>query len=187
MHTNYHSWHSFSICRLALYLCHALENNLSPCHPELILRLKANGRLVVELQAGQINVRPKETTAELEMGALWGLYRSLVANMIKDVTDGFNSVLLLQGVGYRATTKGSDLELSLGFSHPILIKAPTGITFAVDKNRLTVTGIDKELVGQIAASIRSKRKPEPYKGSGVRYENEVIIKKAGKKAAATTA
>ena len=151
------------------------------------LRKLLDPRLVVELQAGQITVRPKETTAELELGALWGLYRSLIANMVKGVTDGFSSVLLLQGVGYRATAKGGDLELSLGFSHPILIKAPTGITFAVDKNRLTVTGIDKELVGQIAASIRSKRKPEPYKGSGVRYENEVIIKKAGKKAAATTA
>lgn len=155
--------------------------------PKGELRKKLDPRLMVAVEAGQVTVRPKETVDELALGALWGLYRSLIANMIKGVSEGFNSVLLLQGVGYRATAKGNDLELSLGFSHPILVEAPVGITFAVDKNRLTITGIDKELVGRVAASIRAKRKPEPYKGSGVRYENEVIIKKAGKKAAATAA
>jgi len=115
----------------------------------------------------------------------WGLYRALVQNMIKGVTEGFEEALEFEGVGYKAAVKGNDLELNLGFSHPINIKAPPGVSFKVEKNVIKISGIDKELVGHVAAEIRSKRKPEPYKGSGIRYKGEIIKKKAGKKAVAT--
>jgi large subunit ribosomal protein L6 len=114
--------------------------------------------------------------------ALHGLTRSLVANMVTGVTDGFAKELEIVGVGYRATAKGpNQLELALGFSHPVVVDAPEGITFEVPvPTRVTVRGIDKERVGQVAADIRKIRKPEPYKGKGVRYVNEVVLRKAGK-------
>lgn len=115
--------------------------------------------------------------------AQWGLWRALVNNMIIGVSDGFTKTLEFQGVGYKAMVKGKDLELHLGYSHPIMVSAPEGITFEVDKTTIKVSGIDKELVGHMAAKIRSKRKPEPYKGAGVRYSDEVIRRKVGKKAA----
>ena len=113
---------------------------------------------------------------------IWGLIRALAANTIKGVSDGFEKNLEFQGIGYKAILKGNDLELSLGYSHPIVVKAPEGISFKVEKNMIAIIGRDKELVGNTAAEIRSKRPPEPYKGSGIRYKGEVIIKKAGKKA-----
>ncbi len=113
--------------------------------------------------------------------ALHGLTRSLVNNMVVGVTDGFTKTLEIVGTGYRVTAKGTDIELSLGYSHSITVKAPEGITFAVETpNKFSVSGIDKQLVGETAANIRKLRKPEPYKGKGVRYENEVIRRKAGK-------
>jgi len=117
--------------------------------------------------------------------ALWGLFRVLVANMIQGVKYGFEKKLEIEGIGYKAQTKDNKLILELGFSHPVEILAPNGIQFKVEKNIITVSGIDKELVGRIAAIIRSKRKPEPYKGKGIRYQNEVIRRKAGKKALTT--
>lgn len=116
-------------------------------------------------------------------GAQWGLWRALINNMLIGVSTGWSTDLIFQGVGYKAVVKGSDLELSLGYSHTIDIKAPEGITFTVEKTNIKVSGIDKELVGHVASLIRSKRLPEPYKGSGIRYADEVIKKKAGKKAA----
>ncbi len=116
-------------------------------------------------------------------GAQWGLYRALINNMLTGVSTGWETTLIFQGVGYKAVLKGNDLELSLGYSHTIDIKAPEGITFAVDKTTIKVMGSDKELVGHVASLIRSKRLPEPYKGSGIRYADEIIKKKAGKKAA----
>jgi large subunit ribosomal protein L6 len=117
--------------------------------------------------------------------ALHGLIRSLIANMVQGVTEGFSKSLEIQGVGYRATLKGKDIELAVGFSHPVTKKAPDGITFEVPQpTRIVVTGIDKELVGQTAAEIRSIRKPEPYKGKGIRYEGEYVRRKAGKAAKA---
>lgn len=113
----------------------------------------------------------------------WGLWRALVNNMVIGVSEGFTRTLEFQGVGYKAMVKGNDLELHLGYSHPITVSAPEGITFAVNKTTITVSGIDKELVGHMAAQIRSKRKPEPYKGAGIRYSDEIIRRKAGKKAA----
>ncbi|MFN2591072.1 MAG: 50S ribosomal protein L6 [Actinomycetota bacterium] len=115
--------------------------------------------------------------------SLHGLTRSLIANMVEGVTGGFEKRLEIVGVGYRAAVKGRDLELALGFSHPVTVTAPEGIDFEVPApNRITVRGIDKELVGEVAANIRKIRKPEPYKGKGVRYEGEYVRKKAGKAA-----
>jgi large subunit ribosomal protein L6 len=121
---------------------------------------------------------------EREHRALHGLTRSLVNNMVVGVTDGFSKDLEIVGVGYRATAQGpSRLELALGFSHPVTIEAPEGVTFEVPQpTRITVRGIDKEIVGQVAANIRKVRKPEPYKGKGVRYAGEVVQRKAGKAA-----
>ncbi|HTO00976.1 MAG TPA: 50S ribosomal protein L6 [Microthrixaceae bacterium] len=113
--------------------------------------------------------------------AMHGLSRSLVANMIIGVSDGFRKELDIVGVGYRAVPKGSDIELALGFSHPVLVEAPDGISFVVPApTRIEVHGIDKQLVGQVAADIRAWRKPEPYKGKGVRYVGEHVRRKAGK-------
>jgi large subunit ribosomal protein L6 len=116
--------------------------------------------------------------------ALHGLSRSLVANMVTGVTEGYSKELEIVGVGYRATAKGpSALELALGFSHPVPVDAPAGITFEVPiPTRIIVKGIDKEQVGQVAANIRKLRKPEPYKGKGVRYAGERVVRKAGKAA-----
>ncbi|MGH8894288.1 MAG: 50S ribosomal protein L6 [Actinomycetes bacterium] len=113
--------------------------------------------------------------------ALHGLSRTLVANMVIGVTDGYTKVLEIVGTGYRVAAKGSDLEFSLGFSHPVLVRAPEGITFAVETpTRFTVSGSDKQKVGEVAANIRKLRKPDPYKGKGVRYQGEHIRRKAGK-------
>jgi large subunit ribosomal protein L6 len=118
---------------------------------------------------------------ERDAKARHGLSRTLVANMVIGVTDGYAKTLELVGTGYRVTAKGQDLEFALGFSHPITVKAPAGISFAVESPvKFTVTGIDKQQVGEVAANIRKLRKPEPYKGKGVRYEGEVIRRKAGK-------
>ncbi len=118
-----------------------------------------------------------------EHRALHGLTRTLVANMVTGVTSGFQKSLEIQGVGYRAALKGRDLELALGYSHPVEIKAPEGISFEVPQpTRITVKGASKQQVGEIAAQIRKQRKPEPYKGKGIRYEGEYVAKKVGKRA-----
>jgi len=138
-----------------------------------------------------ITVRQEDSTLVVERPddqrqnrALHGLTRSLVANMVSGVTTGYLKDLEIVGVGYRAIAKGPEqLELALGFSHPVVVDAPGGITFEVPApNRIRVKGIDKELVGQVAANIRKIRKPEPYKGKGVRYAGEVVVRKAGKAA-----
>src|SRR5438270_347723 len=140
--------------------------------PDISVR-KDGEQLVVE--------RPDD---ERHHRALHGLTRSLVNNMVVGVTDGFSKDLEIVGVGYRATAQGPNrLELALGFSHPVTIQAPDGVTFEVPQpTRITVRGIDKEIVGQVAANIRKVRKPEPYKGKGVRYAGEVVQRKAGKAA-----
>jgi len=116
-----------------------------------------------------------------EHRALHGLTRSLIANMVEGVTDGFEKRLEIQGVGYRAALKGKNLELALGFSHPVSIEAPEGIEFEVPQpTEIVIRGIDKQLVGQVAADIRKRRKPEPYKGKGIRYKGEQVLRKVGK-------
>ncbi|USQ77029.1 50S ribosomal protein L6 [Ornithinimicrobium cryptoxanthini] len=118
---------------------------------------------------------------ERESRALHGLTRSLIANMVEGVTNGYTKKLEIHGTGYRVVAKGSDLEFALGYSHPILVKAPEGISFQVENpTRFAVSGIDKQLVGETAANIRKLRKPDPYKGKGVRYEGEHIRRKVGK-------
>jgi large subunit ribosomal protein L6 len=116
-----------------------------------------------------------------ELGKFHGLARSLVANAVKGVTEGFRKDLDIVGVGYRAEVKGKQVHFALGYSHPVVFEIPTGIDIAIDKQtHVTVTGIDRQLVGQVAADIRSLRKPDPYKQKGVRYTGEVLKKKAGK-------
>jgi large subunit ribosomal protein L6 len=125
----------------------------------------------------------KRPTDRGEHRALHGLTRSLVANMVEGVTDGYVRTLEIHGVGYRAQLKGKGLELALGFSHPVSIPAPDGIEFEVPQpTRVIVKGISKQLVGEVAATIRKQRPPEPYKGKGIRYEGEYVARKVGKRA-----
>ncbi len=114
--------------------------------------------------------------------ALWGTYAAHVGNMLEGVSLGFKKVMEIQGVGYRAEVKGSNLQMQLGYSHPIIMEIPQGLTVTVEKGVMTVSGVDKEVVGQFAANVRSKRKPEPYKGKGIRYQGEFVLRKQGKKA-----
>jgi len=126
-------------------------------------------------------LRVQRPNDERESRSLHGLSRTLIANMVTGVTEGYTKSLEIVGVGYRVQARGSDLEFALGFSHPVVVKAPEGISFTVDApTRLRVTGIDKQLVGEVAAKIRKIRKPDPYKGKGVRYQGEVVKRKVGK-------
>ena len=128
-------------------------------------------------------IRVTRPTDRGEHRALHGLTRTLVANMVKGVTDGFEKRLEIQGVGYRAQLRGRDLELALGYSHPVSVKAPEGIEFEVPlPTRIVVKGPSKQRVGEVAAYIRKQRKPEPYKGKGIRYEGEYVARKVGKRA-----
>jgi len=139
--------------------------------------------IAIEQADGELRVTRAGESSDVK--ALHGLVRSLVANMIQGVTEGFEKRLEIHGVGYRAAKAGNDLELSVGFSHTVRKAAPTGIEFEVPQpTRITVRGIDKELVGQTAADIRAIKKPEPYKAKGIRYEGEHIRRKAGKAAKA---
>jgi large subunit ribosomal protein L6 len=115
--------------------------------------------------------------------AIWGTYASHTKNMIEGVNKPYVKKLILDGVGFKSEVKGTDLHLALGFSHPVVVAIPAGLTVTAEKNVLTFTGIDKELVGQFAASVRALKKPEPYKGKGFHYDDEVIRRKAGKKTA----
>jgi large subunit ribosomal protein L6 len=137
----------------------------------------------IEMKEKEIIVSPAEQNKKIS--ALWGLSRALLFNLIKGVTEGFEKKLEIEGVGYRANLQGDKLILSLGFSHPIEVAVPAGLKFLVEKNVITISGFDKELVGQTAAKIRAFKKPEPYKGKGIRYQGEVVRRKAGKKAVAS--
>ena len=142
------------------------------------LDTKNNVNIVIE--DNQIKFSPKGD--DRQSRAFWGTYRSLANNIVIGLTQGFEKKLEINGVGYRAAVKGNTLELQLGFSHPINYEFPKGIEIKVEKNLITIKGDDKQLVGQIAAEIRSFRPPEPYKGKGGKYVDEVIIRKAGKTA-----
>jgi large subunit ribosomal protein L6 len=135
----------------------------------------------------QISVITEDSTLRVERGSdepthrsLHGLTRSLLANMVTGVTDGFSRRLEVNGVGYRAAVSAGNLVLQVGYSHPVLVPAPAGIAFAVQGNAITVSGADKEMVGEVAAQVRRVRPPEPYKGKGIKYAEEVIRRKAGK-------
>lgn len=162
------------------------------------VEVKINGNLIVirgpkgELQrevAGEIKVELKDNQLFLSVAketkkspALWGLFRMLLYNMVQGVKNGFEKKLEIEGIGYKAILQGKDLILNLGYSHPVEFKAASGIEFKVEKNVITVSGVDKELVGQTAAEIRALAKPEPYKGKGIRYQEEIVKLKEGKKA-----
>jgi large subunit ribosomal protein L6 len=136
---------------------------------------------MVQAQVEKDRVLITRTGESKEQRAMHGLFRSLVANMVTGVEQGFQKVLEINGVGYKAQVKGGELVLNLGYSHPIHYLVPEGITVEADKNvRVVVKGIDKQKVGQVAADIRNFRKPEPYKGKGIKYENEHIRRKVGK-------
>jgi len=146
--------------------------------PKGELKREIHPDIGVEVQDSVIKVFVKNQTKKSK--ALHGLFNSLIWNMVKGVTEGFKKTLEIVGVGYRAELKGRSIVFNLGYSHPINFELPKGIDAQVDRNKVTIMGIDKELVGEIAARIRRLRPPEPYKGKGIRYEGEVIIKKAGK-------
>jgi large subunit ribosomal protein L6 len=155
--------------------------NIAVKGPKGELKQALSPDMAVAQEDGRVTVaRP---TDRGEHRALHGLTRSLIANMVEGVTDGFEKRLEIQGVGYRAALKGKNLELALGFSHPVAIEAPEGIEFEVPQpTEIIVRGIDKQLVGQVAADIRKRRPPEPYKGKGVRYKGEQVLRKVGKRA-----
>ncbi len=136
--------------------------------------------IVVAIEGKEVFVSASD---EIEQKSFLGLDRARLCNAVKGVSDGFMKKLQLVGVGFKAALKGQDLDMTLGFSHPNVIKVPEGLTIAIDKGTaIAISGIDKQLVGQFAAKVRALRPPEPYKGKGIRYENEVVRRKAGKSA-----
>lgn len=134
----------------------------------------------IAIEGNTLTLTPNQT---INAPALWGTYAAHIRNMIKGVTEGFTKILEIEGVGYRAEVKGGQIVLNMGYSHPVPLEIPAGINVLVEKSVVTLSGIDKELLGQFAANVRKVRKPEPYKGKGIRYRGEFIIRKQGKKAA----
>lgn len=157
-----------------------VESVLTVKGPKGTLTQKISPLVLVTLQDGVLTFAPaKETIASR---ALWGTLAALARNMIAGVTEGYTKILEIEGVGYRAEAQGQKMTLSVGFSHPVIIAVPEGITVLVEKSVITITGFDKHAVGQFAANVRKVKKPEPYKGKGIRYRGEHIIRKQGKKA-----
>ena len=155
------------------------DNNLSVKGPKGTLSLAKPSGVEIKLEDGVLNLSPVTPADD----AITGTIRAILANMVKGVSEGFERKLDLVGVGYRAAMQGNDLSLSLGFSHPVLFKTPEGITITTPtQTEILVQGSDKQRVGEVAAKIRGYRPPEPYKGKGVKYSDEVIIRKEAKKA-----
>jgi large subunit ribosomal protein L6 len=140
-----------------------------------------NPLINIKIEGKEITLSPTKDTIEAD--ALWGTYASHINNMIAGVKVAFVKKLILEGIGYKSEVKGANIVMALGFSHPVTVAIPTGLTVKAEKNNITVSGSDKEVVGQFAASLRALKKPEPYKGKGMRYEGEVIKRKQGKKTA----
>ncbi len=147
--------------------------------PKGELVLVVHPRVTIEKSDKELTVKVKNEDNKQDR-ALWGLFRALINNMVVGVTQGFTKVLEINGVGYKAAVSGKKLVLTLGYSHPIEMEIPAGIEAKLEKNVLTLTGIDRQAVGQFAAVIREQRPPEPYKGKGIKYADEVIRRKAGK-------
>ncbi len=157
------------------------DTNVSVKGPKGELALPLTEEVSVKVEGTDIIVSPTDEN-DKRSRAMWGTVRARLFNMVEGVTKGYEKNLELVGVGYRAAVKGKDLELNLGFSHPVVHKAPEGITFKCAKpTEVKIEGVDKQVVGQIASEIRSYRPPEPYKGKGIRYEGEYIRRKEGKK------
>ncbi|MEK7658718.1 MAG: 50S ribosomal protein L6 [Patescibacteria group bacterium] len=157
--------------------------NLKILGPKGELQIQLNREVKVDIDENGKNilVSKRKETATGKAGALWGLYRALIFNMVYGVTKGFEKKLEIEGVGFKAMIDGDNLVLNVGFVNPVKIKKPEGINFLVEKNVITVSGINKEKVGQISAIIRKVKKAEPYKGKGIKYQGEKIRRKEGKK------
>jgi len=153
---------------------------LSVKGPKGTLSRPVKKEVEVTIGDGTVAFAPTKDTPAVR--ALWGTYAAHAGNMITGVTEGFKKELEIEGVGYRAEAQGNKIKLSVGFSHPVELTAPEGVEVAVEKNLITVSGIDKDVVGQFAANVREVKKPEPYKGKGIHYVGEYIIRKQGKKA-----
>ncbi len=149
--------------------------------PKGELHLAYRPAVKISVNEGAVSVEP--SSESIESRSLWGTYSSEIKSMLKGVNEHFQKKLLIEGVGYKCELKGTQLSMALGFSHPVIINIPEGITCATEKNSISISGASKEKVGQFAALIRSKKKPEPYKGKGIRYSDEVVRRKEGKKAA----
>jgi large subunit ribosomal protein L6 len=147
--------------------------------PNATLSKPVRDDVVIDITDNEVAMQPGDTP---KARALWGTYAAHLRNMITGVTDGFTRVLQIEGVGYRAAVEGNTLVLNVGYSHPVNISIPEGITAEVVKSDITLKGFDKDALGQFAADVRKVKKPEPYKGKGIRYKDEVIIRKQGKKA-----
>ncbi|RWA76796.1 50S ribosomal protein L6 [Mesorhizobium sp. M1C.F.Ca.ET.193.01.1.1] len=148
--------------------------------PKGELKFVVNDEVLVKMEGAEISVEPRDQTKNAR--AKWGMSRTQIVNILQGVKDGFEKKLEITGVGYRAALQGKNLQLALGFSHDVVYETPQGITISVPKpTEITVSGIDKQQVGQVAAEIREYRGPEPYKGKGVRYADERIVRKEGKK------
>jgi large subunit ribosomal protein L6 len=145
--------------------------------------LKRVGHRLISVEVGAEGVQVATKSQTIEARAALGTYASHVRNMIEGVNQGFAKKLLIEGVGYKWDVAGKTLNLSLGFSHPVKVAIPEGLTVTIDKGALNISGFDKELVGQFAANVRALKVPEPYKGKGIRYSDEVVRRKQGKKAA----
>ncbi len=144
------------------------------------LSLAVKDDVNITIDGSSVTLEPANETKEAR--ALWGTYASILRNLVTGVTEGFEKKLEIEGVGYRAEAQGQKLVINVGFSHPVEMEVPEGITATVEKNVITIAGIDKHQVGQFAANVRKVKKPEPYKGKGIRYQGEYIIRKQGKKA-----
>jgi large subunit ribosomal protein L6 len=155
------------------------DNSLSIIGPKGTLVLELHPHVSVNITEKELNIEVKDQENKKDR-ALWGLFRSLIQNMTEGVTKGFEKKLEVVGVGFKVAIVGTKMTLNLGFSHPIIVEVPKGLAVAVDKNTITITGPDKQRVGQFAAEIRELKKPEPYKGKGIKYSDEVILRKAGK-------
>ena len=148
--------------------------------PKGELRFVVNDEVLVKMEEGGVKVDPRHQSKDAR--SKWGMSRTMIENIMTGVSKGFTRTLEINGVGYRAAMQGKDLQLSLGYSHEVVYKTPDGITIATPKpTEITISGIDKQQVGQVAAEIRKYRGPEPYKGKGVKYANETIFRKEGKK------
>ncbi len=161
-------------------------NNIQVKGPKGELSRSFSPEIKIEMKDNQLLVSLENKESQLKkINALWGLTNVLVFNMIKGVTEGYQKKLQIEGLGYKVNLEGEVLVMQLGFSHPVKINPPQGIKFTVEKNIITVSGYDKEEVGQISAKIRAVKPPEPYQGKGIRYFGEIVRKKLGKKAVAS--
>jgi large subunit ribosomal protein L6 len=156
------------------------DNVLTVKGPKGSLVRTIKSDVAVKIEDNTITLTPDKKSEDAP--ALWGTYAAHANNMVTGVTEGFSKILEIEGVGYRAEMRGNKLVINVGFSHPVELDVPEGLTAAVEKNVITITGADKDAVGQFAANVKKVKKPEPYKGKGIRYQGEYIIRKQGKKA-----